>query len=167
MTEIWKPIDNYNDYMVSNTGKVAKVLKGDSNGRGYRFIKFQDGKRIYIHRLVAQAFIPNFNNCPIINHKDGNKNNNRVENLEWCNYSHNCKEAYKLKLHIPKRKVVIQKDLSGKYINEFKGIREAGKIVGVDYSSIIKCCKGKAKTAGGYKWEYQHVDKEATNENII
>ncbi len=160
MKEIWKPIDNYDGYIASNTGKIAKVMKGDSNGKGYRFIKFQDGNRIYIHRLIAETFISNPNNYPIINHKDGNKDNNRIDNLEWCTQSHNIKEAYRLKLHIPKKKIVIQKNLDGKFIQEFEGIREAGKIIGVDYSSIIKCCKDKAKTAGGYKWEYKNIEKE-------
>lgn len=164
MKEIWKPIDDYSEYIVSNTGKVARIIKGDSNGKGYRFIRFCDGKKIYIHRLIAKAFIPNPANYPIINHIDGNKNNNDIRNLEWCDYSHNCKEAYRLKLHIPKKKKVVQKTLDGKYIKEFEGLREAGINVGINYSSIIKCCKGKAKTAGGYKWEY--LERGIENENI-
>lgn len=154
MKEIWKPVDGYEEYMVSSKGRIAKILKGDSNGKGYRFIKFSDNKRIYKHQLVARAFIPNPNNYSIINHIDGNKDNNDVKNLEWCNYSHNCKEAYRLGLHIPKGIPVVQKTLDGKFIKKWSSMREAERETGVAYECISRCCKGKLKTSGGYKWEY-------------
>lgn len=154
MREVWKRVQNYDDYLVSNTGKIAKILKGDSNGKGYRFIKFPDGKRMYIHQIVAQTFIPNPNNYPIINHKDGNKLNNNIYNLEWCNYSYNCKEAYRLGLHKPVVSPVIQKTIDGKKIKKYKSMKEAELLTGISYQVISKCCKGKIKTAGGYIWEY-------------
>ncbi|MBR5303465.1 MAG: HNH endonuclease [Candidatus Gastranaerophilales bacterium] len=157
--EIWKSIENYENYMVSSKGRIAKILIGDSNGKGYRFIKFPDGKRIYIHQIVAKAFIPNIENHPIINHIDGNKLNNCVDNLEWCNYSHNCKEAYRLKLHIPKGIPVVQKTLDGILVKKWDSMREAERGTGICYLCISRCCKGILKTSGGYKWEfYEEID---------
>jgi len=158
MKEIWQTIEGYEDYMVSSKGRTAKILKGDGNGRGYRFIRFPDGKRIYKHRLVAQAFIPNPNKLPFINHKDGNKENNEVENLEWCTNQHNTKEAYRIGLHKPILKPVIQKTLEGKKVKEWDSIKKASGKTGVSRDGIGKCCNKKIKTSGGYIWE--HKEKE-------
>lgn len=122
MQEIWKEIKDYPNYQISNLGRVKTlkyysnihkkyydrelVLKEKINSHGYKFIGLGCGKRgnkknFAIHRLVAEAFIPNPNNLPEINHKDGNKRNNRAENLEWCTRSQNMLHAYKLGLHKP------------------------------------------------------------------
>ncbi len=100
MKEIWKDTE-YEGYMVSNKGRVCstrKILSFGNNGRGYlnvmMSIKNHQFRR-YVHRLVAQAFIPNPNNYPQINHKDGNKHNNCVENLEWCTCEMNHRHAWK------------------------------------------------------------------------
>lgn len=118
MKEIWKPIEGYEGlYEISNLGRVKsiqyfnhvnnksyprnKILKPLPNDRGYHRVdlsKFGRSKRYRIHRLVAEAFIPNPNNFPEINHIDGNKQNNSINNLEWCTRKHNMKEAYKLGL---------------------------------------------------------------------
>ena len=104
MGEIWKPVVGYeNLYEVSNLGRVKslkdnkgryreKIKSSSDNGRGYLNVclyKNGKGKRCYIHRLVAEAFLDNPNNYPIINHKDENKQNNHVSNLEWCDYEYN------------------------------------------------------------------------------
>ena len=98
MEEIWRSIDGYEGlYEISNMGRVKtyrsnKVLKNSVRPRGYLFVTLYNGgthKSHSIHRLVAQAFISNPNNYPIINHKDGNPSNNIVSNLEWCTYSYN------------------------------------------------------------------------------
>lgn len=108
MDEIWKDIKGYeNKYQISNKGrvrnltykrqKVPKVLKPFSTYRGYyRVSLFRNNRRkdVFIHRLVALTFIPNPNNYPVINHKNGNKSDNRIENLEWCTQSENVKHAY-------------------------------------------------------------------------
>lgn len=129
INEIWKDIKGYEGlYQVSNIGRV-KSLKKEVNGRGnkIRIVKERILKPVIVYngyervilskncktklyrvnRLVAQAFIPNNNNYPIINHIDGNKRNNIVDNLEWCSYSHNNREAYRLglKKYSPKRLV--------------------------------------------------------------
>ena len=89
---VWAPIVGHDKYAVSNTGLVYSYKKsnlvGANNTLGYG-VAFIDGKHEYIHRLVAEAFIPNQDNLPCINHKDENKSNNNVENLEWCDKAYN------------------------------------------------------------------------------
>ena len=198
MGEIWKDIQNYEgSYQVSNYGRVKslsrvdsrgnkrneKILKGRKNRQGYYDVALcKNGKQKFcrINRLVAQAFIPNPNNYPVINHIDGNKANNYVNNLEWCTYKHNSQEAMELGLLKPnyigimKGKFGKQHNKSkkvkqiNKYTNEiiavFDGINEAHRQTGINSGNISACCRkqinfknGKkwtTKTAGGYKWEF-------------
>lgn len=106
MTEIWKHILDHPHYSISKDGEVysnksKKKLKANlSSSSGY-YTVYVDGKNRLLHRLLAKTFIPNPNNLPCINHKDGCKTNNHLNNLEWCNYSYNNKHAYKtgLKRH--------------------------------------------------------------------
>lgn len=97
-----KRIKGQEDYDITNDGRVIswkwgrqKVLK-PSKRNGYNYISLSNGVglKTYIHRLVAESFIPNPDNLPCINHKDGDKLNNNVENLEWCTYSHNNQHAF-------------------------------------------------------------------------
>lgn len=100
MTEIWKNIEGYEGkYQVSNLGQVKsmigqeKVLHPKKHRNGHLQIglhKDKKRKTMYIHRLVAQAFIPNPDNLPCVNHKDENPSNNNVDNLEWCTQKYNC-----------------------------------------------------------------------------
>lgn len=116
MDQHWKPIKGYEGiYMVLNIGQVKSLDRIDSigrlkkglilsdvdNGNGYRIVnlKFNGKQKMYtVHRLVAEAFIPNPMNLPQVNHIDGDKSNNKLENLEWCDKSHNMKHAYKIGL---------------------------------------------------------------------
>lgn len=120
--EIWKGIEGYETlYQISNQGIVKSldriikhktgklqpikglILKGDTNNAGYhriRLFSISSKERVFVHRLVAQTFIPNPLNLPCVNHKDGNKKNNRVDNLEWTNYPDNIKHAYSTGLAI-------------------------------------------------------------------
>ena len=114
MKEIWKIIDNFPNYQISNFGRVMSLVKKDKplirtphiTGGGYYSIKLHrkvEGKKVierrYIHRLVAEAFIPNPLNRTEINHIDGDKTNNHITNIEWITHSENMKHSYKLGLH--------------------------------------------------------------------
>ena len=173
MKEVWKDIIGYETlYKVSNFGRFKSIrnnifLKPYIQQNGYSRVSLsKNGKIKYynIHRLVAEAFIPNPNNYPVINHVDGNKNNNNVGNLEFCTYLHNNKEARRLGLNITKKgkynhksRKVIQYDKNGNFIKEWDYMILITEILGYDYTSISRCCSGKQKTSYGYIWKYKEA----------
>lgn len=178
MEEIWKDIPNYEGlYQASNLGRIksiGKIVNGSNQfGVNFKYLKkdkilkpiinnhnylqvslYKNNKKaeIRVHQLIAQTFLPNFNNYKIINHKDGNKHNNHVDNLEFCTQSHNVLESYRLGLQTPIVKKVNQYDLNGKFIKMWSSINSARKYY--NNSHISDCCKGNRKTAGGYIWRY-------------
>lgn len=147
-----------------------KILGQFYSGRDKDYLKSylsKNGKKksYQIHRLVAIAFIPNVQNKPQVNHIDGNKSNNNILNLEWCTNSENQIHAYRMGLnHVkslkgylnPCSKEVIKCDLDGNEIECFGSMKEAERMTGIHYTNISACCKGKTKTAGGFKWIYKH-----------
>ena len=166
--EIWKDIKGYEGlYQVSNLGNVkslAKTRKGITNREdiilklcnkdGYNVVnlwKDKKKKTIKVHRLVAQAFIPNIENKPYINHINAIRNDNRISNLEWCNQSENIRHAYNIGNIKTKR--VMQFDKNKRYIKTWSSIKEAEKILGICGSHISNCCNGIRKSAGGYIWK--------------
>ena len=173
--EQWKPIPGYDGYYeISNLGRVKSLnyhrtgkegfLSIQNDGCGYSFVslsKHNQRKYPKIHCLVAEAFIPNPNNLPQVNHIDENKSNNRVDNLEWCTPSYNTnygtrnkRVAKKLKEQRPS-KPVEQWSLDGKLIKVWPAIMDVRRHLGFCEGHIIKCCKGKAKTSYGYIWKYK------------
>ena len=150
-------------------GKYKKHSKIKGNiEKGYiKVYIFNKGikKRYALHRLVAMCFIPNPNNYPCINHKNGIKTDNKIKNLEWCTYSQNTIHAFKnglngkhLKNPRPyRRKKIIRIDSNE--IVEFIGIVEASKKIGISYTAIVNCLTGRSKTAGGYIWHYSQNNK--------
>jgi len=132
MLEIWKDIPNCDGYQISNTGKVRHIketiLKPENrpikkNSKYCQSRVTIKGKKYAVHRLVAQAFIPNPNNLPQVNHIDGNPQNNEINNLEWCSPKENVRHAIKtglrkLKIPLNKHKYICDEYKKGKTINE-------------------------------------------------
>lgn len=182
--EIWKDIKGYEGfYQVSNLGRVKslerdvyypngtiirhieeKILVPSLDGGGYPFVQLHKNRKMKtmkVHRLVAMAFIPNPENKPQINHKDEVKNNNAVENLEWCDASFNInygtrtkrsvqnRRSYKFGNH-PQAKSVFCVELNKK----FDCAKRAEEELGIWGTSIGSACKGKLKTAGKLHWRY-------------
>lgn len=153
---MWKQI--YNNYEVSDKGEVrntrtGKLLKPYLNVNG-RLRVTVNRKANLVHRLVAQSFIPNPENKPQINHKDGCPTNNNKDNLEWVNNSENMLHAYKIGLRVVYKINQYTKD--DVFIRQFKNANEAEYITGISKANIRKVCNGVKhfNTAGGYKWKY-------------
>ena len=164
MIEVFRDIPGYEGlYQVSNLGNVKSLGNGDNNSNvgkermlklqkdkdGYLtvFLSIHNYKKLHkVHRLVAQAFLPNPNNYPQINHIDENKTNNNVDNLEFCTAQYN--------IDYSQSKPVCQYSLDGIYIATYKSIKEASKQTGINQGDISCCCRGKYKTSGGYIWKY-------------
>lgn len=153
--EKWESINNYEEYQISNLGNIKrnnKILKPFKNTNGYYQIDlFKEGerKRFLIHKLVVDAFIKNVNNYSYVNHKDENKLNNNVDNLEWCTAKYNCNYGTRNKrLSSP----VICIELNKKY----QSIQEASKELNIQQAHISGCCAKRKhyNTAGGYHWQY-------------
>lgn len=165
MAEVWKPIQGYDElYEVSNLGKVRTIKTGvirkiTLDGNGYLQLSLcKNGlqKSFKVHRLVANAFIPNPNNYREINHKDENKQNNCVDNLEWCTRLYNMRYG---NCHNNKKIPVVQLDKQGNVIHEFSSIADATKQFNKAHNSNIKrCCDGMRKTCCGYVWKYKESE---------
>lgn len=174
MQEIWKDIEGYEGlYQISSLGNIkslnynrqkeSKLLKKYINPyNNYTQIRLNKkgvGKTFRVHKLVAKAFIPNPENKPQINHKDGNKSNNKIDNLEWCTQSENLKHASRIlkkvfwkniyDIHLRNKVKVIRSD--GKIYNS---IKEAKKDINKSNAHITEVCQGKLKTTCGFGWNY-------------
>ena len=143
-------------YEVSNLGRVrrnGKILKPGKDRYGYLHVDlYKNGtKRTFtIHRLVAFAFLSNPNKYPEVNHRDEDKTNNCVDNLEWCDSKYNSNYS--------NAKPVLQFSKNGDFIAEYESGVEAGRITGINNKNISSCCSGRYgfKTAGGYLWKFKN-----------
>lgn len=167
---IWKTLKENDKYEISDTGLVRRIdTKQTLSGcitSGYRSVKLtfnnSKQKRFYVHRLVAEHFInnPDPKNKTFVNHKDGNKLNNCIENLEWVSprennlhYYREIKEKTKEKKHFNKPIPVIQYDLQHNKIAEYDSMSQAHKTTGVSVVQIARCIHGEVEQANGFIWE--------------
>ena len=191
MKEIWKDIEGYEGlYQVSSHGRVKSmerhliakggrcynrresILTARKFQKGYLGVGLYNGSGIrrmfQIHRLVAQAFIPNPQNFPQVNHKNENKKDNRAENLEWCTGSYNMNYGSRKEKAIASirksrgtaNRKVVQMTLEGKEIARYNIPSEASRATGIQKSQIYYCCAKKPyyHTAGGYRWAFVEED---------
>lgn len=140
--------------MINEAGQILslysnKILKLYITWDGYARITVNK-KQYKVHRLVAETLIPNPHNLPQVNHIDGNKLNNAVDNLEWCTAKDNLVHAYKIGLHPGRKRTPVVMD----NFLRFDSIVQANKVTGVQKSDICSCCKGLRRTAGGHTWKY-------------
>lgn len=175
--EVWKDIKGYEGvYQVSSFGRVRSLDHYASNGVSeilYKGVVLSQNKSLpyntvrlrrktyYVHRLVAEAFLPNKNNYIEVNHKDENKRNNNVQNLEWCDRKYNnnygtAKErrALKTRGRTINNKPIEQYTAEGQLVKTYISALEASKETGIDNSSICKVAKGKLQSAGGFGWRW-------------
>ena len=170
--EIWCPIKGYEGiYEVSDQGRVKSIgygkertLKPGRNTQGYLQVKLcKNGeKKMYlVHRLVVQTFIPNPDNLPQVNHKDENKENNSVQNLEWCDRKYNVNYGTRIKKISEKMtngklsKPVLQFTKDGVFVREWKSTHDVERNLGYFHNNISYCCTGRYKSAYGFIWKYK------------
>lgn len=172
--EVWKPILGFPNYIISNKGRVmslehtvrskyktrrqnSSLLKPFINDEGYSTVTLWNNgvpKRCRLHRLVAETFL-GVSEFPVVNHKNFIRSDNRVENLEWCSISYNLLYSNVLVCsNMACRKGVNQYDKKNNFIKSWDSITEAAKECNTNTGNISYCCKGKRKTAAGYKWKY-------------
>ena len=161
MTEEWKVIEKTLNYEISNCGEVRnkttkKILKSQLlNGYLGITLKTNNKKTLSkIHRLVATQFLICPDETYVVNHKDGNKTNNHVENLEWISQSENVKHAFRLGLNKGKKNKVYQYTLDNVFIREYNSPIDVENEMGIPRTRILDVCEGKARKTGGYIWKY-------------
>lgn len=168
--ELWIEHPDIDKLEVSSFGRVRSVkghyYKSNRINGGYLQVYFSiNGKQInkLVHRLVAETFIPNPNNMPEVNHKDGNRSNNNAINLEWCSKSYN--QKYRNKFGISSTEVLghplFAIDLKTLEVSRFRSQREAGRALGVSSGNINEVIKGKLNQTHGY-W-FTNADEKAEN----
>ena len=152
-------IKDFPKYRIDEFGNVfndrGHKLKAEVTRKGYLRVSLSNEvvqhRRFLVHRLVAQTFIPNPYNLPQVNHKDENKRNNRVDNLEWCTVLDNLNHSGVIDKATIAKERKIKCVTNGKVYNSLK---EAANEFGVHHSNLVACCNGRRKTCGGMVWQY-------------
>lgn len=168
-TEKYATIDGFPDYLVTSNGRVFslkygkfKELKQEKTKSGYLFVRLcKNNEKFhkYVHRLVAQAFITNYENKKEINHIDENKTNNHASNLEWVTHKENINHGTHLeRMRKAKCKKIIAKSLTQSRVMVFKSTIQVKKF-GFEQSEVSRCCNGKRKCYKGYTWQFIDKDK--------
>lgn len=168
-------LSDFPHYIIFRDGTIYSKPKGDflvpTKRNGYLHVRMLKGKEkkkrpsLQVHRLVALAFIPNPDCLPKVNHKDGVKTNNCVENLEWITSRGNSKHAHDTGLIKKRKKVVLQCDEKGNVLERFESIREAEEKMKCYHDSVGRVCRGKAKTLGGYYWKFETEEQPHQDED--
>jgi len=180
--EFWRPTTRDDGYEVSTYGRVktlpkqqngfkTRLLKPIKNPFGYVYVMISGRKHVFVHRLVAETFIKNPHNKPFVNHINGDKEDNRLWNLEWCTRSENMKHSFAVLKREPVRsflgkkgalcpnsKPVVQCTKEGVFIRRWAAAKEAARELGLSQGNITSCCLGTYKSTGGFTFKY------ATNE---
>lgn len=155
------------NYSISNDGMVRNDLRNtiltQQTEYEYQVVSISLGqgnmKRKRVHRLVAEAFLPNPDKKPYVNHKDGVRYHNNIENLEWVTPAENTQHAVDTGLvGIKKNRPVRQYNLDGQWLMSFESATEAARQTGAQQSKITDCCKGNRRTAGGYQWRHEELN---------
>lgn len=165
MEEIWNNIEGWPDYQISNLGRVKslkfnqeRILKPSINKRGYKRVVLCNNKKqktFQVHKLVAMAFIPNPDNLPEINHKNENPQDNRVENIEWCDRFYNINYGTrKDRIAKAKSKKVAQYTLDGMLVRVWESATQIMMETGIDKTCISACARGICKKSHGSIWKY-------------
>ena len=167
----WISIKGFDGYYVSNNGTIKSTLNGKEHimklklnrkKNGYYIVGLRkDGKTYWktVHRLVAEAFLPNLNNYEEVNHKDENKLNNNVDNIEWCSRKHNMEMWSKNNfVHKPVKhhEEVYQYDNDWNLIKKWKNCSKAGEVLGIARQAISRACVHGYR-AGKYRWSHKPV----------
>lgn len=174
---MWKKIivDNIEtNYSVSDDGQVRNDLTNlilkQQDYQEYKTVGLYINKKLKtcrVHRLVGQAFIPNPDNKPYINHIDGNRSNNNVCNLEWVTPKENTKHAVRTGLMPPTReKSVVQYSINGEKLNVYRSLSEAARQTGSSAEKISECCNKKRNSHNNYQWRFESDNIEQLNSII-
>ena len=166
--EEWRDVLGFEElYQVSNFGNVRTVKNGEAemsqqeNRNGYMTVHLRNKgveRRAMVHRLVAEAFIPNPDELRDVNHKNGDKSDNRLENIEWVSHSDNMTHSFR---ELGKNvRHIVQLDLDNNFIERWNSIIEASEATGVCRTDIGECCMGNRKHTKGYKWKYEEDYEE-------
>lgn len=163
---IWQHVKGFEEYyLVSDVGQIwsirrQRVLKPKIDRYGYEVVALSvNGCSYYrtVHRLVAQAFVPNPHNLPTVNHINEVKTDNRAVNLEWLSVADNDNYGTRNeKMANTKCRLPVEQVFSDGSTIKYKGVKDAFRKTGINRGCIAQCCKNLRKTAGGYRWRYSN-----------
>ena len=177
--EIWKEIEGHTGYQISDYGRVRSfknnrhglcntphILKTDINSNGYERVCLGNNHRMFVHKLVANTFVPNPDNYPIVRHKDDDRLNNRADNLIWGTQADNIQDAIERGRFVSnirfakeaalkkQRKRVVAKSTDHTFVKEYSSMCDAAKDLNLNAGNISNVLNGRQKKIGGYYFEY-------------